>query len=216
MILEGIMSETVYFVLEIVGTVAFAISGAIIGIRRRMDLLGIVILGSITAVGGGIIRDLILGYTPPSAFKDPVYILTAAVTSAVVFIPPIRNFIHKSAGSRILNDLLLIMDSVGLGVFTVIGIRAGYEVSGSSSIFLLSFVGVITGVGGGVLRDVLAREPAYIFYKHFYACASIIGALLCVFLWNTAGESWAMLSGTVCIILLRLAAARFRWKLPRA
>lgn len=209
------MYETIYFVMEIIGTVAFSISGAIIGIQKKMDVLGVVILGVTTAVGGGVIRDLILGITPPMAFRDPVYFIFAVFIAIVVFIPSIRESFEQKSDMRFWDGLLLVMDSIGLGIFTVVGIRAGYNVS-DFNVFLLSFVGVVTGVGGGVLRDIFAQEPPYIFHKHFYASASIIGSIICMLAWNSLGEFWAMLIGTLSIIILRLIAVKYNWELPKA
>ena len=210
------MAETIYFVMEIIGTVAFSISGAVVGIRKKMDILGVITLGVTTAVGGGVIRDLILGATPPAAFRNPVYLLLASAVSVIVFIPAVRSSITRDPRSRIIDGLLLLMDSVGLGVFTVVGVKAGCNAANEFNFFLLVFVGVVTGVGGGVMRDLFAQEPPYIFHKHFYASASIIGAVVCVSLWNFAGEFAAMLIGLVCVTALRLAAAKFRWSLPKA
>ena len=110
---------------------------------------------------------------------------------------------------------MLVMDSVGLGIFTVVGIKVAHTVSAEPGVFLLVFVGVVTGVGGGVLRDIMAGERPYIFVKHFYACASLIGALICVLIWNSLGEANAMILGTAAVIVLRLMAAHFRWSLPK-
>jgi len=108
------------------------------------------------------------------------------------------------------------MNSIGLGVFTVVGVQSAYSVSSSYSIFLLAFVGVITGVGGGVLRDVLAGDTPYIFVKHVYASASLAGALACVVLWPLAGEMAAMLCGSALVVAVRILSAHFRWNLPHA
>ena len=146
------MSETLFFVLELIGTIAFAASGAMVGLKKGMDIFGVAILGLCTAVGGGVIRDLVLGITPPVTFQDPVYALIAIATSIAVFLPAVRSRLER--GSRLYDVVMLLMDSIGLGVFTVVGVQSAYSVSSSYSIFLLAFVGVITGVGGGVLRDV--------------------------------------------------------------
>jgi len=208
-----IMSFSLVFVLEIIGTVAFAISGATVGMRRNMDMLGVIILGMTTAVGGGVIRDLILGITPPATFRNPVYAIVAILVSIIIFLPQVRRFTDKK--HPVLDVMLLIVDSVGLGVFTVVGIRAAHTASSEYTAFLLVFVGVITGVGGGVIRDVMAGTTPYIFLKHFYACASLIGAVICIVLWQPLGESAAMISGAVSVVILRLLAARFRWSLPK-
>ena len=202
------------FVLEIIGTIAFAISGALVGIQKKMDVFGVAVLGLTTAVGGGILRDLILNITPPSAFRNPVFAVIAIVAAIVLFIPGIRRaFAHKG---KIGDTLLLVMDSIGLGLFTVVGVRTAQTSIAESNLFLVTFVGVLTGVGGGILRDVFAGNMPYIFVKHFYACASIIGAWVCVLLWPYTGELPAMIAGAALTVLLRLLAAHFRWSLPRA
>ena len=111
---------------------------------------------------------------------------------------------------------MLVMDSVGLGVFTVSGIQAGYAATSIHGVILLSFVGVVTGVGGGVLRDMMASDRPYIFVKHFYASASLIGAIFCTVLWNNIDQRIAMTGGAAIILSLRLMAARYRWSLPKA
>ena len=142
------------WVLEIIGTIAFAISGAIVGIKREMDMLGVAILGLTTAVGGGVIRDLILGQQPPRTFRDPICALIALAVSLIVFASFYfgKHFHHK----RLPDMLLLIADSFGLGIFTVNGVAAAMDVH--EEITLLLFSGVLTGVGGGVLRD-MTEDP---------------------------------------------------------
>ena len=135
-----------------------------------MDVFGVCILGLTTAVGGGVIRDLLLGITPPGTFQDPIYAVVALLTSLVLFLPRIRRLLMWD--QRLYDLVLLIMDSAGLGIFTVAGIRIAYEHAARPTLFLLVFVGVVTGVGGGVLRDVLAGDTPYIFVKHVYASAS--------------------------------------------
>ncbi len=200
-------------VLEILGTVAFAASGAMTAMRKHMDLLGIVVLGIVTAVGGGIIRDLILGITPPLAFRDPRNALIATATAIILFLPGVRHALIKNR--RIFDGTLRIMDTLGLGIFTVLGIRTAILQTAEQQLFLLIFVGLITGVGGGVLRDVLSGNMPYIFVKHIYACASLVGAAACALLWGTVSENVAMLIGAVIIIAIRLLSARFHWNLPR-
>ncbi len=201
-------------IFEILGTIAFAVSGAMTGLSKKMDILGVTILGVITSVGGGAIRDLILGMTPPATFKDPTYALLAIAVSIIIFIPMVRHFLFKQ--QRIYDIVMLIMDSIGLGAFTVVGIQVAYTADSSYNIFLLIFVGVVTGVGGGILRDVLSGNTPYIFVKHFYACASIIGSIACILLWKYLGQSVAIIGGAAIVIILRLLAAHFRWSLPKA
>lgn len=201
------------FVFEIIGTVAFAVSGAMTGLKNKMDIFGVMILGVVTAVGGGVIRDLILGITPPGMFGKPVYAVVAMVTAVITFLPAVRRLLTKN--QRVHDFVLLILDSLGLGVFTVVGIQTAYRVSSGYGAFLIVFVGVITGVGGGVLRDVFAGERPYIFVKHIYASASIAGAIACVLLWSVNSTA-AVVVGAVLVFVIRLLAAHFRWSLPKA
>jgi uncharacterized membrane protein YeiH len=198
---------------EIVGTIAFAISGAMLGLEKKMDIFGISILGLVTAVGGGVIRDLVLGLTPPNVFRNPVYALIAIGVSMIVFLPFVRRLFSKIR--RLYDFLIFFMDSLGLGIFTVVGVRTAYN-AGFHGMFLLLFVGVITGVGGGILRDVMAGNTPYVFVKHFYACASLIGAFVCILLWSIAGETLSMAVGAAVILVLRFLAAHFHWELPKA
>ena len=206
--------EQLFLILELVGTLAFAASGAITGLKKNMDVFGVCILGLTTAVGGGVIRDLLLGITPPGTFQDPIYAVVALLTSLVLFLPRIRRLLMWD--QRLYDLVLLIMDAAGLGIFTVAGIRIAYEHAARPTLFLLVFVGVVTGVGGGVLRDVLAGDTPYIFVKHVYASASLAGALACVVLWPLAGEMAAMLCGSALVVAVRILSAHFRWNLPHA
>ena len=208
------MPFSVITVFEIIGTVAFAASGAIVALKKEMDIFGVAILGLFTAVGGGVIRDMILGNTPPAVFKDPVYALVAIITSIIIFLPSVRWLLKKSP--KVYDIVMLIMDSVGLGIFTVVGIQTAKSVNPDSGYFLLVFVGIVTGVGGGLLRDICAGVTPYIFIKHFYACSSLLGSMLCAFLWNYTSENIAMISGSAAVLVLRILAAKFRWSLPKA
>ena len=205
--------QTLAFILEIIGTVAFAISGAMVALKKHMDIFGVAILGCVTAVGGGVIRDLVLGITPPTMFESPVYMLLAVGVSLVVFIPAIRRALTRN--HRVYELMMRVMDAVGLGIFTVMGIDRARGI-GVQNVFLLLFVGVITGVGGGVIRDVMAGDTPYIFVRHVYACASIAGAMTCILLIEPIGVVPAMVAGAAVVLVLRLLAAHFKWSLPRA
>ncbi|MBQ5390297.1 MAG: TRIC cation channel family protein [Clostridia bacterium] len=206
--------QTFVFILEIIGTIAFAISGAMTALKKNMDIFGVAILGLTTAVGGGAVRDLILGITPPAMFTKPVYAMVAIGVSLIIFIPAIRRvFIHN----HLLHDLMLFaMDSLGLGIFTVMGISKAHSVAEDHTLFLLVFVGVITGVGGGLMRDMMAGNTPYIFVKHIYACASLAGALVCALFWKPSGAAMAMFMGAAVVVIIRFLAAHFKWSLPKA
>jgi uncharacterized membrane protein YeiH len=141
-----------------------------------------------------------------------IYAVVAIVTSIIVFLP----FVRKHFEHNLTFDVvLLIADSLGLGIFSVVGVQIAYAKSAEYNVFLLLFVGIVTGVGGGVLRDVFALSTPHIFVKHFYACASIIGTLICVLLWGVVGEVFSMIIGALIIIVLRFLAAKYRWELPK-
>lgn len=206
--------DTFILILELVGTLAFAASGAMTGLEKNMDVFGVSILGLTTAVGGGVLRDVILGNTPPATFQNPIYAAVALTTSLVLFLPRVRRLLMRDPAR--FNLVLLVMDSVGLGVFTVMGIRIAYASAAHTTLFLLVFVGVVTGVGGGLLRDVMAGNTPYIFLKHVYASASLAGALVCALVWEPVGALAATLLGMGVVVTIRFLSAYFRWNLPRA
>ena len=206
--------DTFFLIIELLGTLAFSASGAMTAMRKNMDIFGVCILGLTTAVGGGVIRDLILGNTPPATFCNPIYALVALGTALVLFLPRLRRFLRKHP--LLYDRTLFLMDTAGLGLFTVMGIRTAYTCAAEPTFFLLVFLGVLTGVGGGVLRDIMAGDTPYIFVKHVYACASLAGALVCVLLWGLIGELPAMLLGAGTVVVIRILSAHFHWNLPRA
>lgn len=207
------MTDLFLWILEILGTVAFAISGAMVGVEKKMDLFGVAILGMVTATGGGAIRDLLLDVTPPAVFRNPVYALTAIGVSLLVFLPVVRRAFLQH--TRAYELTLRVIDAVGLSVFTVVGVQTAFTAYPDANLFFASFIGALTAVGGGILRDVLAGTMPYVFVKHFYACAALIGAIACALLWPL-GSIPAMLTGMALTILLRLLAAHFHWNLPQA
>lgn len=199
---------------NLIGTIAFAVSGAMTGLRKKMDMLGVIVLGLTTAVGGGIVRDLMLGITPPSIFSDPLSVTAAAVTAALFFVPAVRRCLMKTR--RAYELTLLLSDSLGLGIFTVIGAQTACRVLPDGSWFTVAFLGTVTGVGGGVLRDVMAGDMPYIFRKHIYACAALAGALVWEIVRRLWSEEAALLLGGGVVIVIRLLAAHYRWSLPKA
>lgn len=203
------MSITVLFtILEIIGTIAFTISGVLIAIDKKMDILGMIILGLVTSFGGGILRDLLIGITPPSAFLKPYYFLISMIVSCLTFLV---FQLHIKFSHRL---LLFVMDSIGLGIFTAIGINVAFKM-GYDSFFIASFLGIITAVGGGVIRDVLAGSKPYIFVKHFYACASIIGSIIGFLVYKYINSTLAIILTVIIVFTLRVIAAHFHWNLPK-
>lgn len=206
--------EHLILCMELMGTLAFAASGALTGLRKNMDIFGICILALTTAVGGGVIRDLVLGNTPPATFQDPVYAVVALVTALVLFLPQVRRLLIRN--QALYDRVLFLMDAAGLGIFTVVGVRFAYAHVPQATLFLLIFVGVVTGAGGGLLRDIMAGDTPYIFVKHVYASASLVGAMVCGLLWHRLGEMPSMMIGLGLVVLIRVLSRMFQWSLPKA
>ena len=209
------LQPNIIFIVEIIGTIAFASSGAMVAVRKRLDLFGIIVLGVITAVGGGMLRDLMIGNIPPNMFRNPVYVLAAFLTVLVLFLlfrcwPFLLGSRYIEGYEKIMN----ILDAIGLGAFTVIGIDTGVEAGYGDYHFLIIFLGVITGIGGGILRDIMAGETPYVLKKHIYACASIAGACLYVVLLQVTRSDSAMIGSALLVVALRILASHFRWDLP--
>ena len=207
---------TIIFVLEMIGTIAFASSGTMIGIRKNMDIFGVIVLGVTTAVGGGCVRDLILGIHPPKMFHNFSYVGVAITTSCLIFVVIYyKKRLLQSQFIEVYEKVLNTLDAIGIGIFTVVGIRTAMTVFADSNIFLFVFVGVITGVGGGVIRDVLTASVPFVFVKHVYACASLVGAILYVVLNERIDDVFAMMISVVAVISIRVLATHYRWNLPK-
>lgn len=198
---------TLLYLLDLIGTAAFAASGAWAGIRQRMDLLGVMVLGIVTATGGGTLRDILLGDFPPFSFKDETYLYISLIVSLVVF------FFHRRLD--FIQHPLLYFDAVGLGTFVVIGTSKAlsFEMGFLGAVLM----GVMTATAGGVTRDVLANQVPLILQKEVYASACLVGAVLLVVLHRLnfpAGP--ATLLAALVVIAVRLLAIRYDWALPRA
>lgn len=206
--------ELMIIILEYIGTIAFAISGALIAIEHKMDILGVIILGSVTAVGGGFFRDIILQREIPSIFLNPSYVIVAVFTTIVVFL--FMYFLNgkKFFESQIYKFVFNVVDSLGLGVFVVVGINSVMKMRISDP-FMVIFCGVLTGVGGGMIRDIMAAKIPVIFVKHIYAVAAIIGAVLFYYIGMTFGfYQWVAIVTIIVVVVIRFLAFKFRWNLP--
>lgn len=210
------MPWSMLFLFDLIGTIAFAISGAFVGIRKGMDIFGVNVLAVTTACGGGLMRDLIIGSIPPQMFRNPFFVMVAIVVANVVFL---LMYLHRHMPRKVAplyDKLLFWFDSLGLAAFTVDGVMAGIAMGFGDNEFLICFLGFMTAVGGGALRDVLAGQTPDIFRKHVYAVAAIAGAVLMVALLRLFGsEQIAMLGGFLLVPVLRFLAAHFRWNLPK-
>lgn len=204
------------FIIEIIGIIAFTISGVIVAFKKRLDLLGVVTLGTITAVGGGALRDVLLGILPPSMFKNGIYVLCAFITAVASFY--IGIFAIKKIKRKRMKyyNLITFFDAVGLGVFSVVGTNTAIINGFGDNAFLAIFVGVITGVGGGIIRDMIANTLPFIMYKDLYASAAIIGSALYYFLYQLHSNHFLCISVSIAAtILVRLAAHKYHLGLPK-
>ena len=206
----GFNISDMVFVVSIVGTIAFALSGVMAATEAEMDWLGGVVLAAVAAIGGGTVRDLLLGTTPVFWVEDE-WPLIVALGTAVVAIVALR--VQPSADPR-RTALYVASDAVGLGAFVVVGTSVALE-AGTSS-FIAAVMGVITGVGGGVLRDVLARRTPIVLVGEIYAIAGLIGATLQLLLRELrAGAAMQVWVPLLCVVVVRAVAVRFALHLPR-
>lgn len=200
-------------VFEVIGTIAFAFSGAFVAIECRLDMFGILCSAVVTATGGGMTRDLLLGNTPPLMFRNPIYVIIAAVISfltAVLYIPLVRWHFRKYVMS-----IINVLDAIGLAVFTVVGMQTAIYTGFGGNAFLVCFVGVISAVGGGVLRDIFASRQPVILQKEVYATASIAGSIVYYFLRGTIPDAIAGTLAMMLIFFIRMVTLRHNINLPR-
>ena len=207
------MPDALLLIFEIIGTVAFAISGALVAMEHKLDYFGVIVLAVTTSIGGGVLRDVILGAFPPIGLVYPVYLITALITTALLlFLERFRRFVN--GGSRIYTWSYYLSDALGLGVFTVIGmntaISAGYEKEG----FLCIFVAMLTGVGGGMLRDILVHRIPVVLRREIYAMASVLGAVFYYFARMWVPPSIAMPVSIVLIVSIRMLSLHFNIHMP--
>ncbi len=190
--------------MELIGTVAFAVSGALIAIEKKLDYYGIVFLAIITAVGGGIIRDLIIDLPLPAAFENPLYVVISIISAAAVI--AFYKWITR------LQRLITIFDAVGLAAFTSIGAKAALD-NNVYTVFIVMTLAMLTGVGGGMLRDIFVKEIPFVFRKEVYAVASLVGALV---FWAASFYLNVKLCMYICFgvtLAIRLVSVRFNWHL---
>ena len=204
--------------LELMGIAAFSVSGALAAIEKHLDIFGVLVCSVTTALGGGIIRDVMCGNLPPVMFKEYAYLITAAAVSAVTFITARvlkKKFSDSMASIDRINN---IVDAMGLGLFTVMGINTGVNVGYADNAFFVVFLGLITGVGGGVLRDAMLSVVPLLFSKRVYAVASLVGgvAYYVMFVVLSLPQLLCVVIAVLLIFTLRILASVFRWDLPKA
>jgi len=197
--------EKIYLTVDILGTVAFAISGVLVAMEKRLDLFGVGIIALVTAIGGGTLRDMLIGNTPVTWTTTPLYmyIILGTVIVTILF----------QSRLKYLRTSLFLFDTIGIGFYTMIGINKGME-AGLEPLICIT-LGTITASFGGVLRDILCNEIPVIFRKEIYATACILGGVGYFLLRQTPmPEGYAYILGVVIVIGIRLAAVRYHITLP--
>lgn len=193
-------------ILDYLGTIAFAVTGASKAIAHNADIFGIIVLATVVGVAGGITRDVIFGRFP-NAFSDPIYIGLTVAVGIVMF------FVYTKFKKRM--GTWLVFDAVGLGVFSILGASIAHQVVGLEFLPML-LAGVITAIGGGILRDVFVREIPIVFVKEVYAVASVIGIVIFyVILSSGVDIQIASVAGIVITTGIRLLAMKYNWNLPK-
>ena len=200
---------TIILIMEILGTVAFAISGSLIAVRCNLDLFGVLL------VGGGIMRDVFLGKTPPTAFSNISFLVIAVASSLGIFMISYFNAKKFDAFNRKIESINNVFDAIGLAAFSVTGTELACAAGFAEGTIFCVAMGLLTGVGGGMIRDVLVDKTPYIFKKHVYAVASILGSTLYYFTRIYVGRTPALLVAMPAIFIVRMLATKYHWKLPK-
>lgn len=213
--------DVILLVIEVLGIISFAISGSIVAIDKGMDIIGVYFLALCTAFGGGIMRDVLIGNIPPLFFDELLYlVLIATVASTLVFSFAClfkRWYVEKEALVISVNNYI---DAIGLGAFAVSGVKISLAVCPDGGAFLAVAMGVISAVGGGMIRDVCLRDIPFVLRKRVYALAAIIGATLyyvigVVIFDGVVGDVVGSVVGIMSVVLIRVLATKFKWNLPK-
>ena len=210
------IDELVGLMFEMVGTVAFAISGAMVAIKKRVDVFGVVVLSAMTALGGGIVRDILIGHLPPTMFSDYRYVMVAVITSVIVFIIAyiFRESYQKS--EKTVDAIKNIFDALGLGVFTVMGAKVAIESGFTVNGILVVCLAVVTGVGGGLIRDVMLMEIPFVLKKRIYAVASILGGTAYHLMYiHGVNVRISSVIAVIVVFVVRILSTIFKLDLPK-
>lgn len=211
------VGEIVFTSLEFIGTVSFAVSGAMAALEKRVDLFGVVFLGITTALAGGILRDVIIGKVPPSAFADSRYMVVAGITAALVFLIAFLAKDYYKNNVDTVNAVNNVFDAAGLGVFTITGAKVAIYTGYPENGFFVVFLGMVTGIGGGVLRDLMIGEIPLVLRKRVYAVASILGGIVYYQMFHHQfNDAAAIFAGVGMTFGTRMLATIFKWNLPKA
>ncbi|MBE6644251.1 MAG: trimeric intracellular cation channel family protein [Ruminococcaceae bacterium] len=208
--------STIITVLEIIGVFSFSVSGALMAIDKENDFLGVVFLALITSFGGGMLRDIFIGNTPPLFFTLYPLIIVSAVTASAVFI--IAALFKKKyvENEKLIQTVNNYFDAVGLGVFVISGAQICID-AGFSNPFLIIIMGMLSGTGGSMTRDIIMNEVPLLLRKHIYLIAAIAGAgVYYVLIFLNVKNIIAVAVGALLIVIIRVLATMFKWNIPKA
>ena len=211
--LYGGIMDIIWYMFDMIGTIAFAVSGALVGVARKMDIFGMVVLALATAIGGGIVRDVLLGYFPPNSLRNVVYVTVVLAVTVIVFLIYNSRYRKHAMGPRSRASYLL-ADALGLASFTVTGASAGFKLYPELPIFIV-LLGTITAVGGGIIRDMLAQRIPSVLKEDVYALPSIIGGIVYYLMVASSWESAAVYGAFTVVLIIRLLAIKYNWSLPK-
>ncbi len=197
------MTDLIQFI-DYFGTLVFAISGVLIGVEKKFDLFGVLILGFVTAIGGGTLRDVLIGSMPVAWMQQDMYFYI--ILSSIPLVYFFKNTITKWRKS------VFIFDTIGISLFTILGVQKTLAFGLSPLAAIL--MGVVSAVFGGVIRDVLANEVPLIFRKEIYAFACVCGAIVFLISDHFFPETIALVVSILTVIAVRIAAILLKWELP--
>ena len=211
--LYGGIMDIIWYMFDMIGTIAFAVSGALVGVARKMDIFGMAVLALATAIGGGIVRDVLLGYFPPNSLRNVVYVTVVLAVTVIVFLIYNSRYRKHAMGPRSRASYLL-ADALGLASFTVTGASAGFKLYPELPIFIV-LLGTITAVGGGIIRDMLAQRIPSVLKEDVYALPSIIGGIIYYLMVTSSWASMAVYGAFIVVLVIRLLAIKYNWSLPK-
>lgn len=208
-------------VIEVIGVIAFSISGSMVAIRRKTDLFGVILLAIITTLGGGLTRDVILSFSPPGFFSMKSYILISVIIAVIVFL-----FARKFSHTYLENELRIehindVFDALGLGIFAVMGVKVAFDHGHTDDALICITCGLLTGICGGMLRDILTNYTPFVLVKRIYALAALAGSLIyyILYIYGDAihiSDNIAIIIGVLVTFILRILAMTFKWNMPIA
>ena len=208
--------STILAVIEIIGVLSFSISGALLAIDKEIDFLGVIFLSLITSFGGGILRDLCIGNTPPLFFSMYTLIIVSVVTATVIFVLAAvfkKQYVKNEKFVQVINNYF---DALGLGVFVISGVQLCID-AGFENPFLIIVMGMLSGTGGSMIRDVILNEVPALMRKRIYLAAAIAGgSLYYVMTVSRVNEIVSVATSVFLIVAIRILATVFKWNLPKA